>query len=331
MANKSWTVQLNGRSHTVDLQHGTMSGERTIRLDGTVVHRSRQLVDTGSDHAFEIDGHPAVVRISTNGVTFNYELGIDPPQPVALASPLRSGSASTAPLTGTARRDDSAESASLGRMHRDIRSWAWWLLGGGAVSIVAGQAGAVSPTWGVAMMITGSGALVFHEPANFVVFGTILAWAGISNLLGMEPVWGVVGVIQIVGSVQTFRAFFRYRRATEGREASVEPVSGNRLIPILRSRPNRLFPLLALAMTLVAVVALVAFVVSINVGPDSTGDDDLPGVAGMLAGLVEGFAALGLGLGLASVLSGYQYSDLAKVAVVVDGLLLFALVVVTFI
>src|SRR5438445_652943 len=56
MATKSWVLDLDDGSHTVELDHGPFSGKRTIRVDGRVVHESTNFLDFGSKHSFEVGG-----------------------------------------------------------------------------------------------------------------------------------------------------------------------------------------------------------------------------------------------------------------------------------
>lgn len=45
MSRTVWVFELNGREHRVELDHGFISGKRTIVVDGEVLHRSRKLFD----------------------------------------------------------------------------------------------------------------------------------------------------------------------------------------------------------------------------------------------------------------------------------------------
>jgi hypothetical protein len=58
---------------------GTISGSRTITLDGTEIVNERQFLDEGSNHSFTVNGHPAVVRIESrfSGLDTVYKLVAD--------------------------------------------------------------------------------------------------------------------------------------------------------------------------------------------------------------------------------------------------------------
>lgn len=81
MAKKSWSFQLEGGTHTIDLEHGYWSGKRKIYLDGTLIHESFKtqllLFDTGSEIPFQIGEHSGSVIIRTNGIIFSYDVVLD--------------------------------------------------------------------------------------------------------------------------------------------------------------------------------------------------------------------------------------------------------------
>jgi hypothetical protein len=77
MAKKNWTIQLEDGRHSVELDHGALSGKRRISLDGQVVEESQKTIDIGSQHTFPLDGHECTVVIRTNGFTFSYDLLLD--------------------------------------------------------------------------------------------------------------------------------------------------------------------------------------------------------------------------------------------------------------
>jgi hypothetical protein len=90
MANKVWTVQLPDGAHIVELQHGTKSGTRQLRVDGAQVDLGvlrRKFFDTGSVHPFSIAGRPCEIQIQPRGFAgWYYSLtvdgeALDPPLP----------------------------------------------------------------------------------------------------------------------------------------------------------------------------------------------------------------------------------------------------------
>jgi hypothetical protein len=298
MATKSWLLDLDDGSHTVELDHGAFSGKRTIRVDGRVVHESTNFLDIGSKHSFEVGGQTFSVQIRSAGFGFRYEL-------------LKSGDGPTY----------------YDRMARELRSWALWLLFGGMISVLAAQAIPLDPSWGLVMAATGAGALIFRAPANFVVFGTTLAWVGVGNLAAGELSWVLFALIQLAASFQSFRRFFLYRRASAENDAKPPGARGRSMIALIGARPNRIFPLVASILTILTLIGMVATVTPYFLSEDPSMPTEQSGVLYWLAGVTNGFAALGLGLGLASVLSGYLYRNLSRFAVAVNGSILVALIV----
>src|SRR5881397_436463 len=77
-----WTVALDGKSRTVELDHGWLLGKRTIRLDGGVLQHIAKvrhaLLDRGSSHTFLIGNHACELCIESNWVgLFQYAVLID--------------------------------------------------------------------------------------------------------------------------------------------------------------------------------------------------------------------------------------------------------------
>jgi hypothetical protein len=78
MTQRIWTFQLeDGSSHTVQLEHGYFSGKREIYLDNEFILEDKKMIDTGSAHSFQINGHICTVHIRTTGFSFKYDCTID--------------------------------------------------------------------------------------------------------------------------------------------------------------------------------------------------------------------------------------------------------------
>jgi len=78
MPTRSWTVQLEDGTHTVELDKRWASGKRIVRVDGQIVLESERVwMDTGSDDEFQLGSHDCVVHRRTNGLTGSYDLSID--------------------------------------------------------------------------------------------------------------------------------------------------------------------------------------------------------------------------------------------------------------
>lgn len=77
MGKKNWIVTLEDGEHAIELEHGYLSGKRTISVDDDIIEQIRfNLYDTGSRHEFKINGHSCIILI-TAGVRFSYDLIVD--------------------------------------------------------------------------------------------------------------------------------------------------------------------------------------------------------------------------------------------------------------
>jgi hypothetical protein len=77
MAKKSWTFELDNEQHIVKIDHGYFSGKKVIYLDGEVLEESRKIIDTDSEHTFQIGDHTCRIVVESNWVKFNYDLIVD--------------------------------------------------------------------------------------------------------------------------------------------------------------------------------------------------------------------------------------------------------------
>lgn len=76
MAKRVWAFDVEGKHHTVELEHGYWSGKREIIVDGAPIERSRSLIDHGSQHQFSISDIGCVLRIISRRFRFDYELWV---------------------------------------------------------------------------------------------------------------------------------------------------------------------------------------------------------------------------------------------------------------
>ena len=77
MANKVWVFPLDDGDHTVELEHGHWSGKREITVDGVPLESSRNIIDTGSVHHFQVSGAPCVLHIRASAFSYKYSLYVD--------------------------------------------------------------------------------------------------------------------------------------------------------------------------------------------------------------------------------------------------------------
>jgi hypothetical protein len=82
MAQRVWTIELEDGRHTVQLDHGYISGKRRISVDGRQIEETARaqdaLFDIGSSHTFSIGAHRCTVVIRSKwGLAYEYDLLVD--------------------------------------------------------------------------------------------------------------------------------------------------------------------------------------------------------------------------------------------------------------
>ncbi len=82
MPKKTWNVEIDGKSHIVEMEHGSLFGGKVIKLDGNpfdknLLQRKNGLQLTGSEDRFQVDGHEVAVYAYSNGFKFKYDLAVD--------------------------------------------------------------------------------------------------------------------------------------------------------------------------------------------------------------------------------------------------------------
>ena len=329
MAEKTWTFDLEDGSHTVELEHGTISGKRVIRVDGEVVEESTQLIDMGSIHPFEINAHRGSVVIRTNGITFSYDAVLDgrsleTGKPVALPRGLAVATAAAAstgklvgdePVAGKAIpiiQLDPAEEAHESVL-KEIRSWGQWLLALGAIHLIA--SGTLSAAWGVILVLVGLGSFLFHDAAMFVVYGTTLAWVAFTNASGGPGPWLVFALLQFYVAFRVFQQFFRFRR-TEAEYAALQAERDLATPPVQRTAQT--FPWLGCLLAVVATGGLVLLMLTLIV----LGPEEVPAIVDPLFEALVDLGVVGFAVSLASLLSGFRNRFLATLGVALGGLVL---------
>src|SRR5256886_17292770 len=97
MATRHWEFDLEDGHHVVDLVHGYFLGTRTFVVDGKKsVQRATPFTDHSGEYPFDLTGHDARLRVTTNGLTYSHDLVIDgrsisTGEPPAIARPKMGG------------------------------------------------------------------------------------------------------------------------------------------------------------------------------------------------------------------------------------------------
>ena len=190
------------------------------------------------------------------------------------------------------------------KMRKEARSWGLWLLGIGILSLFLTP---LDRSWGIVLVIAGLASFVFRETPMFVVYGAILAWAGIANLSSGQPGWMAFAVFQFFLAFLTFSKYTHYRRAEKALGSPRGPQRASRTFPQIGCALG------ALAFVGMAIIVLAAFIVAIE------GSTQYPDLLLWLESLATGLAVLGLAVAAASLLSGFRYRVLSVLTLVACG------------
>ena len=206
-------------------------------------------------------------------------------------------------------------SLEYGKMKKDIRSWARWLIGIGIVSLALSFL--LDPTWGLMLIIVGFASFYFCESAIFVIYGSILAWAAISNLVA-GPAWAVFALVQAFIAFKVFRQFGKWRRVekTYVYHHRMGRISG----PPAPERGARIFPWLGAALSVASLGTLLGVIGGAAVSPAV--EEDVTVMTGLdwAAVFAVNLGVLGLALGIASLLCGYRQKAPSVAGVVIGGI-----------
>lgn len=203
-------------------------------------------------------------------------------------------------------------SPELGKMHSEIKKWGFFLILIGVIQIIT--SGFLSNTWGILLVIVGLSSFYFNSPALFVVYGSTLGWASISNALSGIGGWSIFSVVQFIFAFQTFRQYFLFRSIYK----KLWEDENNLL---LIDKANKPFPWVSLGMGMFSLVGIVIILLSV-VLLVGTSNEDLFGLVDFAEGLVIDMALIGFATGLASILTGYEHKLFSSIGMVAGALVL---------
>ncbi len=205
-------------------------------------------------------------------------------------------------------------------MVKEIRSWTYWLLGLGALHLVA--SGFLNAPWGILLLLVGLTSLVFQEAAMLVIYGVTLGWAATSNMTGGQVGWIFFALFQLYLAFQIFRRFFVYRKAQADYAAllaQADPLAR----PAEEPAAARVFPwagCLVGALALVGAVSIIAALIAAGM----LGATEPPGYLGLLISTVVNLGVLGLAISVAALLSEYRNKALAVLGILSSVVVLLA-------
>ncbi len=200
-------------------------------------------------------------------------------------------------------------------LRQELRSSGLWSLGFGAFNIFSSSS---SSGFGAVLCIIGLASLYVPSAAMFVAIGVSFAWAALSNLL-LIPLGEYGGIfwaiVQVPVAYNMIRKFGRYRQSIkadqfDSMESTQQP----------KEKSPILFPVSGCLVSAVSMPGLLLsfLLIGLLVGPDPTAEP--PGLLLFAADLFVNLGVLSIGLGLASLLSGYRFK-LLSLATVMAGIL----------
>ena len=156
MTTKRWDFRDEDlRRYSVEIEHAVLTGDRRISVNGREVFHGGKFFDTGGEHAFDIEGHSARLRIGSTGFAYNYKLVVDgltiPPEGATIPRPVRNAPvnvvAATAPdrvvaeqtvVAALAHAPDQTALARVALVKRVENGgrWFYWIAGLSAVNFV---------------------------------------------------------------------------------------------------------------------------------------------------------------------------------------------------
>ena len=198
------------------------------------------------------------------------------------------------------------------KMKKDIRSWGFWLVGIGVISLVLSFM--LDPSWGLMLMIVGLSSFYFRESSMFVVYGSMLAWAAVSNLMA-GPIWAVFAIFQAVIAFKVFRQFGKWHKVEK--TYRYHHRMGRISTAPAPERGARVFPWLSAILSVVSLATLLGVAGGMAVSP--VVDEDPTVMTGLdwAAIFAVNLGVFGLALGLASLLSKYKQKAPSVAGVVI--------------
>jgi hypothetical protein len=203
-------------------------------------------------------------------------------------------------------------------MLKDIRSWGWWSLVWGGLSLIA--SGIFNSPWGVLLVIVGLASFSFRTATMYVIYGVTLAWAALQNLTTVQGVWILFSLVQIYATVRVFLNFRRYHKSEMEILSSMSATSPETQPA---SRAARYFPWIGASLGMFSFAGTVfGFLLVMLITYERGSAGLVPRYIYYLIDLAINLGVLGFGLGLASILSHYRPRILGWLALTAGALTL---------
>lgn len=188
-------------------------------------------------------------------------------------------------------------------MLKDMRSWAWWLVGLGVLHLFI--AGVNGIGWAGLLFMVAAGSFVLKDAVMYVLYTVTLVWAGISNLVSGQSGWMFFSFLQFYRAYQTFRSYKRFQKLQDDiihiQMAEIEPAERTWFVA------PKVFPWLGGMLgigALAGLVLVVGAIVAISVTSAQEPSDTLLILA---VEIIVNAAVLGVAVSLGALLARYRY------------------------
>jgi hypothetical protein len=200
------------------------------------------------------------------------------------------------------------------KMVADIRQWGRALLFLGVIHLVTG--GFLNSSWGVILILEGLLSFLFQTSSMYVIYGIVLGWAAISNVIGGQVGWVFFALFQLFLVVQIFRSYVQYRRAEiQVAELTAEEASNKKKLTAAF-----LFPWSGCVIGVLSLVILVGSFASLFVMGALGYFSYNESLFDFMLNLAMELGVFAFSLSLASLLSSYRYK-VASIGGLIVGIL----------
>jgi hypothetical protein len=205
-------------------------------------------------------------------------------------------------------------------MLKEIRSWAFWLIGIGVISLIASSF--LDPAWGILLLLVGLASFFIRDAAMFVIYGVTLVWAALFNAIsgfgGQNWGWAGFSLIQIYMAVRVFKNYGLFKQAQTNWE-TLHTSDQSTPVP---SKAARIFPPAGCVLSVLAVLGVVALVVAMTVIFGVFEAAEAPAAFSLGIGLVVDLGVLGLAVSFAALLSRFRLKVLSILGVIGSSIVL---------
>ncbi len=195
-------------------------------------------------------------------------------------------------------------------LRKVIRTTSWWLVAWTVFSVIDNNI-----PWAMALAVVTLMSFYFYDVAAlFLVYAGVMAWAAVWNILvSGDPIWIIMGVIQVAFTVAAVKQYRKYKNVKAEYEAALVKQD-------LHSSMNKRESKLAWAALMtggIVLVGLIGFIPAIFLAyfVNSVAFEDL--VSAVLVAIME-LGVLGIPVGIAAVITGSR-PKAAAIAGIVFG------------